>query len=434
MNDIDELQKNYLKIIDNIKIDELTQFSLKKILFNETFYVQKMTRKKSIYNFIISSFIFPVKINFNNNNNNIILISNRWNRKDHDSYWNKIKKCFNNYSEISILSYENIYDILKNFHLIKGMVHFIKKIRLLKQLKEFKEFKTRLYFTSKVYQIIQYKEMLEMSRIEGKVAICFFDSEFFSNIVMQYFKNKGAFTITNQHGQPLFRSFKEDLLNQSQIINFSCDYFMAKGEFTKKQFISAGFAPDKIVVIGSFNKDDKKTSYRSNKTNTFALFLDCPTYDFAYTINQRLLDMAYGICKELNYKCVIKLHPVDNISNYKIETCSNIRLENKNVKIKDICNKIEFGILHASAVYLDLMENNTKAYKYESEINFPIVDCENDKFTNIQMLKKNFYEWKQASDLQKQGYFESLRRNYSCSVNTEQKYIEFVEQLLKGEK
>lgn len=432
MKETDVIQKKYLDTFENIHIREFADYSLIKLIFNETYYVQQITCKMFLKNFFLDMFTKRPILDYEIKGNELLLLSERFYRNDHDQYWKIICDVFPEKDLVTILSYQSMRDVIKNLSVGKCFHKYFIYKNIYIQLEEIPNNLHRKYFALQLMRLKLFEKRLDEFELCPKVAMCFFDSGFYENLAMQYFKNKDAITITNQHGQPVFRTWNEDRLNQSQILNFKCDYFLAKGEYTKEQFKKAGFDEKSIKIIGNLFYDYPK--YKNDEKEYFGVFLDCPTFDFSDETNKQLIEISNVISEKYNLKYYIKLHPQDVGEKYVNRISQNcIGIYDKNYKLDDVFSEISFGILHASAVYLDLINANIKCFRLNSEVDFPLVENELDLFENIEEFDRNIVLWKQKTDSEKQSYMTALQEHYNGNGNGRERINNLVNGLLHGE-
>ena len=103
----DILHKEYLDICENICIKGLEDYDIKQLLYNEVYYAQN-SNKKSIFKLSVLNLLFDLKflvnIELDRKNDELVMLSTKWNRKDHDGYWEQICGVFPEYTRISFSS------------------------------------------------------------------------------------------------------------------------------------------------------------------------------------------------------------------------------------------------------------------------------------------------------------------------------------------
>lgn len=424
-----ELHNYYLKKCAELQIKQLKEIRLDKVFYIELLNVIKYTQKNSIVNLVkrlVKTLGFKPDIEFHIQGKGLLCLTVKYNRTDHDIYWERIKKLFDDRDEIILYSKVHktcFRKILKNIFVYIGLY---KKF-------DFIDVKhSRIYLTCCLLECVLYKELLDTLKVSPKVVISFFDSEMLGNLTIQYLRKKGTVSVTNQHGQPVYRGYDIDHLSQSQILNLTADYFVAKGQFTKKQFIKAGFEGDRIKVLGGFGAGQIKKI--PNTQSIMGVFLDCPYLSFANQSNKRLIETANRLCDEMGYKYFVKTHPTDKKDRYYglINDDYCIEVIDKGVSLEKLIASMELGLLHASAVYVDIIINGCKAYKLESEESYPLVESREDRFKTYNELLEKLAQWKDKNDNQKKEYLLEQKKRYVWDDGFENRYRDFI-QTLKAE-
>lgn len=424
----DRLHNEYLDICENVHIKGLEDYNIRQLLYNEVYYAQE-ANKKSIFKMTILNMFFDIRffvnVDITRKNEELVMLSTKWNRKDHDGYWEQICDVFPEHTKISFSSASGKRKIkyLRLFSFFSNS----RELRVIKKaFRQIKNKQHRNYIANRVLVLKKILNYIELQNLNPKVAMCFFDSGFYENLLMQYFKNKGAITVTNQHGQPVLKSAEYDRMNQSQILNFKCDYFLAKGEFTRKQFVNAGFDADRVKVIGSFNNcSDIKVS--TEVKNVFCTFLNCIALPNADTVNKKLLEISAELSKRLGYSFYVKIHPSDNIANYAdFKPAGLIDVVGKEITIPEISEKIEFGIFNESGVYLDLLSSGIRSYRWDNGSIFPLVEDEDSIFVDEGEMENLYKKWMGLSNLDKIKCFEEISEYYNGKIGADKKIREFV--------
>lgn len=430
----DILHKEYLDICDNIKIEGLEEYNIKQLLYNDFIFIQSINWKDTVKN-LLKTVLYNseemLSLCVDSRDDTMILVSSKWNRKDHDGYWEKICNAFEQFTRISLV--DECFSIktwMRTFSLKSVMQNICDIKSLYINIECISNIRHRINLLIRLMQVKRVHKLLHEKDLAPRVAMCFFDSGFFENIVMQYFRKRGVITVTNQHGQPLFRSHNYDRMNQSQILNFKCDYFLAKGEFTRKQFIDAGMEGDKVLVIGSFNKDKKiARSYCLRKT--FCVFLNCVALPNAREANAKMLQIAKVLSERIDYRYYVKIHPSDSIDYYSnINDERLINVVEKDKTISDIADKIDFGFFNESAIFLDMLDQKVKPYYWDSGVRFPLVEDSDSIFRNIDELEQKIVKWCNCSDNQKDKYFSDTACYYNGAGNAKENIRVFVRDLI----
>ncbi len=420
----------YLSLLRTVKLASLPEVDFSKALYLDSLYVFDLNWLKVLMT-LIRSLLFKVpELDIRIENNPILMLTTIYARDDHDSYWDSIKNLFPVKDEIIFNDRFTAKEYFKNISLW-GIAERISHYREnYKALRRFKNKFHRCYLASKMVTCEKYINAVKNRIKDTKVVFVFCDTFLFENVMIQFMQHKGIVSITAQHGQPLFFGWDKDHLNQSQILNFSSDYYIAKGNFAKMQFIKAGFDEKRIVVLGSMNKAVYMLSGICSQ-NIFGVFTDCILYDFAGYTNKKLIEMAEAISEKMNMSYFIKVHPSDTSPDYNrivSHRCIGIyQLEYSN---EELFGRIEFGIMSASAIYLDMLYANVKCFQMQTEIPFPIVESPTDLFENCEQFADKLCVWRQLSSTEKEWYFAEQQKEYGSCEYTGERIQAFVKTIL----
>ena len=425
----DKKQGEYLKILESIRIPELEEYDISKILYNQSYYVF-IYSVKYIFFSIVASFIFRKERTFYDlHDNEILLYSEKYTRLDHREYWERIKNIF----EIKdLIEFEPLEK--KNALLCINITHIPIKIkrfyRCFKMLKKIENRLHRAFLSAQLIWVLEFIDEVEEKKLNPKVTICFNENGLYESSLIQYFKNKKVITITNQHGQPVFKSHQFDRLAQCQILNFNADYFIAKGIFTKMQFEKAGVEEKRIKVLGGFFDENKR---KVNSKKRFCVFLDSPSHEDAINSNIELIKMANKISKKIGYKYVIKIHPTDRKLEYVnyIEGKGTFVADNE--KLNNIFNEIDFCIFYASGIYIDSINYQVKAFQFNVNERFPIVLQEADIIKDIEDFDKKYDNWIRLNNREQNDYFVRIQKQYMSTEDFEENLRRFVKSLIYEE-
>lgn len=84
---------------------------------------------------------------------------------------------------------------------------------------------------------------------------------------------------------------------------------------------------------------------------------------------------------------------------------------NKNIKLEEVFEKIDFGIIHASATYVDLYLYGLRCFRLKSEIAYPI-SIKEDEFENVDTICSLLQEWNNKEFSEQGSYINSVRKLY----------------------
>lgn len=424
-SDFDNRQTQILKNIKNSNIRDLENIDVSRLMFNVSGEALKTTKYASIKKLIRTVLFDVIKVEYSVTDSNLpLVITYDYHREDHTNYWEKFKSIVAEYNEIYIEEGRKNYSrVRKPCEIINVITHYLRTKR---QLVNIENSTIRRVLATNLAELINFKRKLDRHKFNCQSAFIFFDGNRVENLVVQTLRNCGVTVATMQHGQPVFHGLDTDRINQTMILNFTSDYIMVTGEFSKKQFMLGGIIEEQIFVGGSL-RNIKGVTDTSEKD--FAVFLDCPTNPNAARDNKELIECAKQISELLGSHFVIKCHPQDSPQNYA--DFSEIRgtFVPKGISIEKTLEGKGFGILHASGVYLDIISEGTKAFCYVNDTDFPLVEKGIDSFTTTTELIDKIEEWDSYSDTKKREYMNRIIDYYLCPYDVKNRYKAFVKKL-----
>lgn len=428
--EFDEIQTKVLAQLKDIKIEELSGMDISRLLFNYSGEALQSNWLYSIKKFVRTLFFDTVMIKHNKKGDSCpLIVSYDYHRNDHNSYWSSFKNIVENYDEIVI---DEIKPSFKRIRTVKSIVSICKNYyRIKHRIKKVGNTSFCRMTASSLAELVMVEESLCGLEIRNNAAFIFFDGGRIENLIVQHLRNKGITVATMQHGQPVFHGMDCDRINQTMILNFSSDYIMVTGDYSKKQFMLGGITENSIFVGGSLRK---VYSHRDYSQNNFAVFLDCPTLPNAIKDNQELMECAEKLSRILETHYVIKCHPQDNPENYK--NFNDIRGEfvPKGTSIREALKEKSFGLLHASGVYLDIISEGVKAFCYVNDTDFPLVEEGLDSFFSIKELEEKLKIWNSYEVERKSEYMSSIIEYYLYPYGVENRYKNFVDKINSNRK
>ncbi len=407
----------YLDVLGKVNSNLLNNYDIRQLLYTESGFCLKMSNH-DVWMALIHNIIFPPNfLKTKLEGSDVVTCYTMNYRNDHDMYWNNILKDLGEHDELTILKRKGRIEKIAAF----SLVQFIKRLNwflsFLKDLGEINSKKDRRYLAMR---LMLEKEVLcdiEKLALHPRVAMCFFDSAPYENLVMQYFKKIGAITVTNQHGQMVFRSYNYDRTNQSQILNFKCDFFLAKGDFMIRQFSKAGVDIKRIIPVGILgNKDNNIIS--EDKKNIIGIYLDTPALPKADINNLRLIEVVSKFAVNSSYHYFVKTHPSDDIKKYEyiLKDKNCIALYGRDNIIAETFKVAKIAIVHASAVYVDSYFQNIRCFKLISDMKFPIA-AKDDEVSTSEDLYKKINLWDKMNDKERLRYITMIQKDFDCGWN-----------------
>lgn len=426
--DKDYLHGKYLDILKNTSLEDFKNININTILFNDIWFSFELERIDILKVLIKRLFFDYLVVDYKSieSEKNLVL-TYKYNRLDHDNYWKSFKDILGSYNELEI-HYKK-----SNFKLSCSIYKDIKLIlKYFLVLKYINNHKTRIWLSIQLLNAIKIVKKLDDLDVKCSSFFTFFDGGFEGNLISQYLKNKGSTTVTLQHGQSMFRSKEQDRMNQSVILNFVSDYCFCKGEFSKSQFIKAGYDEKRVMPLGNLDSlNIKECELKLNDNKKICVFLDSPGYSFYERATNLLLEIVNNFSENFNYYYYVKPHPADKKKIYEnfISEKRCLGLLQNNYSLDDIKEFVDFSVFHASAIYADLLLRYMKAYKFDTEYSFPIVSNKDDVFSSIEELELRVKEWDEKSYNSKVKYFENENTYYSNPKNITDRYREFIKSL-----
>lgn len=423
--DFDREQTRVLRSIQGLSIKGLENFDLGKLMFNVTGEALKASKPESFKRLIRTIVFDVISLQYIKGGADVpLIITYDYHRIDHTSYWNRFKDIVGDCDEIIIEEGKQNYKRIRTPKEIVSVLINYRSAR--KMLSGIGNSSFCRVIAANVSELIEFRKKLDCLKIDSHAALIFFDGNHVENLIVQELRNRGVTVAAMQHGQPVFHGMDCDRINQTMILNFSSDYIMVTGEFSKKQFMKGGVSEDKIFVGGSLRKI---CSIKESDNNSFAVFLDCPTNPNAVRDNEELLRCAAQLGCLLNANYVIKTHPQDDPDNYKSFSDTRGAFVPKGSSVNDALENAAFALLHASGVYLDIISYGVKAFCYVNETVFPLVEEGLDSFSSAEELEIKIRTWNAYDADSKREYMQKIIDYYLYPDGVEERYKNFVKKL-----
>ena len=425
--DFDKEQTRVLNYIRQLNIEGLDNFDIEKLMFNVTEEAMKASKMESLKRLIRTIVFDVISLQFVTGSGSVpLVITYDYHRNDHTSYWNRFKEIIRDYDEIIIEEGKRNYKRIRTpREVLSVLANYCSTKKL---LSEVGDSSFRRVIAADISELIEFRKKLDVLKNDYNAAFIFFDGNHVENLLVQDLRNKGVSVATMQHGQPVFHGMNCDRINQTMILNFSSDYIMVTGEYSKKQFMRGGVPEEKIFVGGSLRNVN---SIRESNDRTFAVFLDCPTNPNAVRDNEELLKCASQIGALLEANYLIKTHPQDDPDNYKHFSDYRGSFMAKGKVVNDALEGVGFALLHASGVYLDVIAYGVKAFCYVNETVFPLVEEGMDSFSSVEELKNKIDAWNKYTEDEKKEYMNRIVDYYLYPYGVEDRYRTFAMKLNK---
>lgn len=320
----------------------------------------------------------------------------------------------------------------------KSIKWFLKKvpifIRALKYLGNFSAI-NRLYFAASIATLYEVNDKCMNNSVlkQTKELLVFQDHEMMQNIAVQYVKANGGITISLQHGQRVYRKLDADYM---AFDNFISDYTLLWNQFSKKQYIKAGYPEERLPVVGStkyvnkasgiLNKSEKENFIKKGNF-LIGIVLNAPSQFGFEKITKQLIEWAQRIVSETSCQVLIKMHPTDKEENYREIVGANISVAKREMSMQDFAKEITCGIGHASGALVDLIIMNVPVFLLQNDISFPLDLPDECKFTNYMEMKKCVLDTLKSMEENPQKFLDIKKSYYE--EDSYEKHCEFFSRL-----
>ncbi|HRZ42511.1 MAG TPA: hypothetical protein P5228_07400 [Bacteroidales bacterium] len=247
----------------------------------------------------------------------------------------------------------------------------VRLLKLLLYLPVFiKVYETGFYVSFYRYlRAVTYLSVLQnMHKCQIRNLVAFADMQGVENMLVQYFKSKGAQTITLQHGLYVDYSSYENI-NKVNYENVVSDHFLAWGNETR-ELIQKYHPSVKITVCG---KPIDLTPPKE-KEHHFTLVFDQNIFKEQ---NRELIAIANEIARHTGLQINVRLHPWNNKAEYEFD--EEICVFDRSIEAS------QFVLGHTTSMIFECMRSGIPAYKYRTEIPANVID-ERLKFSDADEL------------------------------------------------
>lgn len=306
-------------------------------------------------------------------------------RSDLNALFDKIyescpyKKCKLELKKIKILNLSFLLGLIKNIYFLKEIDKYLINLCEVNKI----SLKEKLYiYVDKVAQDDFRKSISELNLKKIKHFVVLEDALLYEQTVVEYFNYLNINTITAQHA--IF--FLQDNFDNVQKLNYynaPSNYVLTWGKNSNKLFEK--FSPNiKKIICGNpiILKKDIVSSNFIAVAGDSVVFLEN---------NKKMIEVAEQYAKKHSIKLLIRLHPSDNINNYKIDT--SVTSFEKNIE------EAYFIILHASSMLCNYMAQGRAVFRYKDDVKLDYIPS-SIEFSSVNELEKlvqkinkiNFYE------------------------------------------
>jgi len=343
------------KCLKNLSLNALEIFDLGSLLADDiTLFLAFGIRPYAFFKMLIQGLFDDTFFEFEEIYDGSILIfnSNAYsNRMDYKISHKNIKKIIDN----TISGYERkkwkiSKSVFRNFYLMVNWNRKLKKVRFPSSERYF--IIKRLLKCYKFYVFLKQKNS-ELSHLGGVVFQ--FDGLDTENLFSQYCNAIGIPTFTLQHGHFHHTEFIDETnyFISVPFEGFVSDYFLAWGEYTKREAIRNGINEKKILEVGSL-KTDYPPLRNSGCTKIFGVILNGT---LGYIENAYLIDFAEKIYKKYGYRYILRPHPTKSTQDF-LKPDHKGFLEESNSKVEsiyDFAGQVDFCLCGNSSVFTELI-------------------------------------------------------------------------------
>ncbi|MGL5203414.1 hypothetical protein [Cetobacterium sp.] len=387
--------------INNIKIKSNLKKLIFKVNFNSKFMIQS-----SVYT---TNYIDTLK------------------RKDHSQSNQKLKKLLKaNYNiqedEVYLfkLDFNIIYNILK-------VLYTIYKIN-----KKINNINNSINIAFCLLEYDKNKKIIEkrLKKIAPKLVLTFCDILPLENQITLIAKKNGIKTVTLQHGQYFYYNDENKPIHSLTLSEMQSDYFLTWGEYTLNQALKYGKNTDGFIKVGTLkNIDDKNERLTIDKKkdikNVVGIIFD---NNLGIESNKNMLNLVSKFCRLLGYKYIIRLHPTNNIDDYKNHIDKKLILDIiRNLPEEKYINMIDFSISHLSSMCIELLKYNHKTFIFKDSYSNVDLDLEKLEFRNLEELKLKL---RQSISIDCQKEYSKFIEN---QANTKENYLLALKKMINSE-
>lgn len=211
----------------------------------------------------------------------------------------------------------------------------------------------------------------DIKKLKSERIVTFCDQWSIENAITQIAKIQGYKTATLQHG------------NGKEIFaGFCSDFYLANSVLSKNNAIKCGVPKEQIVMVGPMKYAGKEYQYfEKNLFSKIGIIFDGLDN---FKSNLAMLKVAHNLAKKIGVECYIRLHPSNNIADYK-------QYISKYDIICDNLNEFEtvpdFYIVYISTMYTDMIYRKKVVFRYITENSYMYSDLNDITFSNEEELE-----------------------------------------------
>lgn len=243
--------------------------------------------------------------------------------------------------------------------------------RQLKKAKLGKDFERKsLYYLVKIYRTYYDLKgsILEPSNIERyNLYVTFYDSMPKEAFLVQYMHLNGLKTATLQHGAFTAKRNNQIVNSGVELRTINSDYFLCWNRFTVDEALKEGVELEKCVVVGiiGFSNNDTRVKCNEVSNNTFGVVIGHPTFEKE---NKILIESANLLARKTGKCFYLKLHPKYSDTYFEpyVDNSYYMGIVKKGIPMLDYANSVEFSLVGASTVFVELVYLRHRVLRYSS--------------------------------------------------------------------
>lgn len=226
-----------------------------------------------------------------------------------------------------------------------------------------------LYYLVGTHRFYKELDPFLKKRQEGayNLFVAFYDSMTKEAFLAQLMKLQGVTTATLQHGA--FTAQRNNQLVNSgvELKTINSDYFLCWNKFTVDEALKEGVDANKCIITGivGFAKYDNRITCKEINNGMFGVVIGHPTFEKE---NVLLIESANILAKAKGLKYYLKLHPAykEDYFNELVNHDYYVGNVKKGIPMLDYANSVEFSIVGASSVFIEMVYLNHKVIRYSS--------------------------------------------------------------------
>lgn len=228
-----------------------------------------------------------------------------------------------------------------------------------------------LYYLVNLYRFyVELRKVAEEQHVIFKnyrLFVTFYDSMPKDAFFVQLMRLYGVKTATLQHGAFTARRNKQLVNSGVELRTLNSDYFLCWNKFTVEEAEKEKFDTRKCIITGiiGFAKEEKRVLCERVTNKTFGVVIGHPTFEEE---NRILIQSANELALNTGMGFYLKLHPnysetyFDKLVDKKY--CKGII--KKGISMLEYANSVEFSIVGASTVFVELVYLGHPVLRYSS--------------------------------------------------------------------